>query len=124
MEEESQNENEAACETHEHAGVRPAFLDDPVMEAAFVRAARMFSAAGDPARLRLLGILLTGERCVTELSDLSGAKMNTVSQQLKLLRLENLIVSRRDGKHLFYALADDHVRTLVDDVLTHASHNH
>ena len=93
------------------------------MEVALARAARMFAAAGDPARLRLLGLLQSGERCVSELSDLSGAKMNTVSQQLKLLRQENLVVSRRDGKHLFYALADDHVRSLVSDALSHALHH-
>jgi ArsR family transcriptional regulator len=85
------------------------------------RAARMLRAAGDVERLALLEHLAAGERCVSELVALTGDAMPTVSQRLKQLRTEGLLASRREGKHVFYALADEHVRTLVHDILQHAA---
>jgi ArsR family transcriptional regulator len=81
----------------------------------------MLSAAGDPARLRLLDLLAAGERCVSEIAADSGDAMPTVSQRLQLLRREGLLRSRREGKHVFYSLADAHVLELIDNVLRHAA---
>jgi DNA-binding transcriptional ArsR family regulator len=85
------------------------------------RAAGMLGAAGDPARLRLLELLAAGERCVSDIATTTGDAMPTVSQRLQLLRREGLLRSRRDGKHVFYALADAHVLELIDNVLRHAA---
>lgn len=85
------------------------------------RAAALFRALGDPARLRLLVLLEQGERCVSELVDVLGEKFPTVSQRLRLLRNEGLVVRRRDGNHLHYALADRHVADLVKTALEHAA---
>lgn len=85
------------------------------------RAAALFRALGDPARLRLLVLLEQGERCVSELVDVLGEKFPTVSQRLRLLRTEGLVVRRRDGNHLHYALADRHVADLVKTALEHAA---
>jgi ArsR family transcriptional regulator len=85
------------------------------------RAAALFRALGDPARLRLLVLLEQGERCVSELVDVLGEKFPTVSQRLRLLRTEGLVVRRRDGNHLHYALADRHVADLVITALEHAA---
>jgi len=85
------------------------------------RAAALFRALGDPARLRLLVLLEQGERCVSELVDVLGEKFPTVSQRLRLLRIEGLVVRRRDGNHLHYALADRHVADLVKTALEHAA---
>jgi ArsR family transcriptional regulator, lead/cadmium/zinc/bismuth-responsive transcriptional repressor len=95
-------------------------LEPTVDEATLDRAARMFRAAGDVARLRLLALLWKGERTVTELAAATDAQMSTVSQQLRFLRMEQLVRARRDKKFIYYALADDHVRTLVANVLEHA----
>ena len=84
------------------------------------RAAALFRALGDPARLRLLVLLEQGERCVSELVDVLGEKFPTVSQRLRLLRNEGLVVRRRDGNHLHYALADRHVADLVKTALDHS----
>lgn len=84
------------------------------------RAAALFRALGDPARLRLLVLLEQGERCVSELVDVLGENF-TVSQRLRLLRTEGLVVRRRDGNHLHYALADRHVADLVKTALEHAA---
>jgi len=86
------------------------------------RAASIFRAMGDPERLRLLERLaLGGEHCVSELAELTDAGMSTVSQRLRLLRAERLVARRRDGKHIYYDLADEHVGELLRAALEHAA---
>lgn len=92
-----------------------------VSDNAFERAAALFRAAGDLARLRLLHRLDAGECCVTELADASETKLSTLSQQLRVLHAERIVKRRRDGKHIYYSLADDHVRELIRAALDHAS---
>jgi len=84
------------------------------------RAAALFRAIGDPARLQLLVLLAHREWCVTELVEALGDKFSTVSQRLRILRTEGLVRRRRDGTHLYYALADRHVADLIDNALAHA----
>ena len=84
------------------------------------RAAALFRAIGDPARLRLLTLLEHREWCVTELVEALRDKFSTVSQRLRILRTEGLVQRRRDGTHLYYALADRHVADLIDNALAHA----
>jgi ArsR family transcriptional regulator, lead/cadmium/zinc/bismuth-responsive transcriptional repressor len=87
----------------------------------FARAAALFRAAGDVARLRLLHLLGQGEWCVTELAAVSGTKLSTLSQQLRVLYSARIVERRREGKHIYYRLADEHVRALVHAALEHAS---
>ncbi|MEM8766804.1 MAG: metalloregulator ArsR/SmtB family transcription factor [Pseudomonadota bacterium] len=84
------------------------------------RAAGMLRAGGDPARLRILELLLKGEHQVSEIAALTNAEMSTTSQRLKILLQENLVSRRRDGRDMFYQLADSHVQTLIRNVLEHA----
>jgi len=58
---------------------------------------------------------------VTELADARDTKLSTLSQQLRVLHAERIVKRRRDGKHIYYSLADDHVRELVRAALDHAS---
>ncbi len=83
------------------------------------KAAALLRAAGEPERLRLLERLGFGEACVGELSEELGWGMPTISQRLKLLHQEGLISRRRDGKHIYYALDDDHVLQLLKNVMEH-----
>jgi ArsR family transcriptional regulator len=85
------------------------------------RAAAYFRALGDADRLMLLAELASGEVCVSELAETLDEQLSTVSQRLRLLRSEGLVTRRRAGKHVFYALADAHVRHLLDSALDHAS---
>jgi ArsR family transcriptional regulator len=87
---------------------------------ALERTARLFHAIADVARLRLLARLTQGEWCVTELAQVTGLPMSTVSQQLRTLRAENLVRRRRMAKHIYYGLADDHVIGLIQRALEHA----
>jgi DNA-binding transcriptional ArsR family regulator len=101
-----------------HAAVHPYVSE--VSDLAFERAAALFRAAGDLARLRLLHRLDAGECCVTELAEASETKLSTLSQQLRVLHAERIVKRRREGKHIFYSLADDHVRELIRAALDHA----
>ncbi len=84
-------------------------------------AAAMCHALSDPSRLRLLLRLTEGERCVSELVELEQAKLSSISARLQALHAARLVARRRDAKHVFYALADDHVRDLLGNILTHAA---
>ena len=87
----------------------------------FTRAASLFRVAGEVARLKLLDRLCDGEWCVSELAEAAGVGLSTVSQQLRLLRAERIVMRRRSGKHIFYSLADKHVIDLVVNALDHAA---
>ena len=80
----------------------------------------MLRAGGDPARLRILELLLSGERQVSEIASLMDAEMSTTSQRLRVLLKEQLVSKRREGRDIFYRLQDTHVETLVLNVLDHA----
>ena len=108
---------ELNCDNHDHAAPAVARLDEAVCS----RAASIFRALGDPGRLKVLALLAQQEMCVTEISIALDEQMTTISQRLKLLKSERLVHSRRDGKHLFYTLTDNHVSHLVANALDHAS---
>jgi len=84
-------------------------------------AAAMLRALGDPERLRILVRLGQGELCVSELAQLEGDKLTTVSARLKSLLAVRLVTRRRDAKHVFYAIADEHVLKLVESAVAHAA---
>jgi ArsR family transcriptional regulator, lead/cadmium/zinc/bismuth-responsive transcriptional repressor len=84
-------------------------------------AAEMFQALGDPERLRLLLRLAEREACVSELAEDEGEKITTVSARLKTLAIVRLVRRRREAKHVFYALADEHVLPLVRNAIDHAA---
>ncbi|MBV8831905.1 MAG: helix-turn-helix transcriptional regulator [Acidobacteriaceae bacterium] len=75
---------------------------------------------GDQQRLRLLFRLSEGAACVTELAEAERETLPTISQRLRVLRSEDLVKRKREGKHIRYALADDHVRELIAAVFAHA----
>ncbi len=105
---------------HQHPP-RPA---EPPDVALLERTAELLRALADPLRLKLVLTLARGEACVSELLDSQDAGLSTVSQRLKLLRQVGLVSRRREGKHIYYQLADTHVRELVDNALAHAAHSH
>jgi ArsR family transcriptional regulator len=85
------------------------------------RAVRLFKALGDGQRLRLLELLSQGEASVGELAEATREPLPAISQRLRLLRAEGLVRGRREGKHVFYALDDDHVADLLASALEHAA---
>ncbi len=80
------------------------------------RASNFLKAISHEGRLMILCHLVTGEKSVTELEQLLSARQAAVSQQLSRLRLEGLVVPRREGKAIFYRLADDRPRKMLETV--------
>ncbi|KAA8605104.1 ArsR family transcriptional regulator [Salipiger aestuarii] len=79
-------------------------------------AAAFMKAISHEGRLMILCHLVTGEKSVTELEELLSARQAAVSQQLSRLRLEGLVVPRREGKAIYYRLADDRPRRMLETV--------
>lgn len=79
-------------------------------------ASNFLKAISHEGRLMILCHLVTGEKSVTELEDLLSARQAAVSQQLSRLRLEGLVIPRRDGKTIYYRLADDKPRKMLECV--------
>ena len=82
----------------------------------------VFSALGDPTRLRIVAALAAQELCVCDLAATIGQSESAVSHQLRRLSALQLVRSRRDGRRVFYALDDDHVRTMFAQARDHLSH--
>ncbi len=81
--------------------------------------AELFHQMSDATRLGLLICLQGKETCVCELADNSDVSVSAVSHQLRSLRTARLVTGRREGRHIYYSLADDHVRALVSIGLEH-----
>jgi len=77
-------------------------------------AATFLKAISHEGRLMILCHLVSGEKTVTELEQLLSARQAAVSQQLSRLRLEGLVVPRREGKAIYYSLADDRPRRVLE----------
>ena len=85
------------------------------------RVSRLFSALSDPTRLKILHALnVTKELCVCDLAAVAELSVSAVSHQLRLLRDRDLVHARRDGRMVYYSLADDHVATLMGTGVEHA----
>jgi ArsR family transcriptional regulator, lead/cadmium/zinc/bismuth-responsive transcriptional repressor len=81
----------------------------------------LYKVFADPTRLRILGALAVGELCVCDLGAVLGMSQSAVSHQLATLRAARLVAYRREGKTVYYSLADDHVVTLLKMGLEHAA---
>ncbi|MCQ2443905.1 MAG: metalloregulator ArsR/SmtB family transcription factor [Mailhella sp.] len=87
----------------------------------YVRLATLFKLFGDPTRVRILHALEQHELCVCDLAALLGLTKSAVSHQLKALRLSNLVKFRKEAQVVFYSLADDHVKDILDIGFSHIS---
>ena len=75
--------------------------------------AELFKVFGDPTRIRILFVLFETEVCVCDLARALNMTQSAVSHQLRILKQSRLVKNRREGKSMFYSLADDHVRTCL-----------
>ena len=81
--------------------------------------AELFKVFGDSTRIKILNALSGGELCVCDISTLVGMTSSAVSHQLKILKNAELVRFRREGKTVFYSLADGHVNTILKQGLEH-----
>lgn len=81
--------------------------------------ADLFKIFGDTTRIKILYALRADEMCVSAIAELLNMNQSAVSHQLKILKQSKLIKFRRDGKTVFYSLADNHVVTIIDQGMDH-----
>ena len=86
------------------------------------RIAQTFKAMADPTRVRILHALALAELCVCDLAGLVGISESAVSHQLGLLRALRIVRRRKTGRHVYYALEDEHIRSLIEQGLAHQTH--
>ena len=81
--------------------------------------AELFKVFGDSTRIRILYALFESEMCVCDIAQLLGMTQSAISHQLRILKGSKLVKYRREGKTVFYSLADGHVRTIINQGLEH-----
>ena len=81
--------------------------------------AEIFKVFGDSTRIKILYVLFEQEMCVCDIASLLGMSQSAISHQLKILKQSRLVKNRREGKAVFYSLADGHVRSIINQGLEH-----
>ncbi|MBQ6595075.1 MAG: winged helix-turn-helix transcriptional regulator [Clostridia bacterium] len=81
--------------------------------------AELFKVFGDSTRIRILFVLFEAEVCVCDLAEALNMTQPAISHQLRILKQNRLVKGRRDGKQVFYSLADEHVRSIIAQGMEH-----
>lgn len=97
---------------------REALLGDDT----YAALAETFRALADHSRAKIVHALLEQEMCTCDLAAVTCLTESAVSQHLRILRILQLVKTRREGRMVFYALADSHVRFLFETMLHHIAH--
>ncbi len=81
--------------------------------------AELYKVFGDSTRIKILYVLFESEMCVCDIAQLLNMNTSAISHQLRVLKQSQLVKYRREGKTVFYSLADDHVRTIINQGMEH-----
>ena len=106
-----------ACQIHED--VVKAVTDHMPDEDQLYDLAEVFKVFGDSTRIKILYVLFEAELCVCDIAQLLNMTQSTISHQLRILKQNRLVKNRRDGKSVFYSLADSHVKTIISQGMEH-----
>jgi len=87
------------------------------------RVADLFKAISDPTRIRMISVLAHTELCVGDLCLVMGMSQPAISHQLRVLRNLRIVSARKEGRHVFYKLADKHIHDLFEQGLAHVKHS-
>ncbi len=113
------NDVEHCAEVHCHSGVILRTQRQMPDEDTLYDLAELFKVFGDSTRIRILFALFEQEMCVCDIAESLDMTQSAISHQLKILKQSKLVGNRREGKQIIYFLADDHVRTIIDQGLNH-----
>ncbi len=83
--------------------------------------AELFKIFGDSTRIKILYVLFESEMCVCDIAQLLNMTQSAISHQLRALKQSKLVKYRREGKTVFYSLADGHVRTIINQGIEHVA---
>lgn len=112
-------ELEECCVNHPHKDLIKEVKGSMPNEVALCDVAELFKVFGDSTRTRILSALFHHELCVCDICKVVNMNKSAVSHQLKVLRSFNLVKPRKQGKEVFYSLADDHVVLIYEKALEH-----
>ena len=108
------NEQIECCDCNEiHVDLLKIVNDTMPEETELYDLAELFKVFGDSTRIRILFVLFEAEVCVCDLAKVLNMTQSAISHQLRILKANKLVNSRREGKSVFYSLADGHVRTII-----------
>ena len=105
-----ESENRALCER---------VLTDMPDEESLYDLAELFKVFSDSTRIRILYALFESELCVCDIAEVLSMTQSAISHQLRVLKQARLVRNRREGKQIYYSLADDHVRTIIGQGMDH-----
>ena len=104
---------------HNHQDMLKAVREQMPPDEKLNRLAELFKVFGDPTRVKILYSLFESELCVCAIAELLGMTQSAISHQLKVLKDANLVSFRREGKTIYYSLADDHVNLIIAQGFNH-----
>ena len=115
------SELRSAPEAIGDSGLRERVLAEMPCEENLYDLAELFKVFGDTTRIRILYVLFEAEMCVCDIAEILNMTQSAISHQLKVLKQAKLVRKRREGKHIYYSLADDHVRTIIGQGMDHVN---
>ena len=102
-----------ALQDHNHKAILAKVRHDLPTDELLSDLADLFKLFGDTTRTKILFSLFESEMCVCAIAELLGMTQSAISHQLKVLKDANLVDNRREGKTIYYFLADEHVQTII-----------
>ena len=105
--------------THNHSELLNKVVSDMPTDETLLSLANLFKLFGDETRMKILYSLFESELCVCAISELLGKSQSVISHSLKVLKEGKLVDCRREGKTVYYFLADNHVRTIIGQGYDH-----
>ena len=114
------NKSDLVCDCNIlHEETVNAVKKDMISDELVMDIADFFSIFGDSTRIKILWALDKSEMCVCDIASLINMTKSAVSHQLRLLKTNNLVKSRKQGKEVFYSLADNHIREIFETAIEH-----
>ena len=108
------------CEVHEvHENLVHQIEDGMPSEENIQKLAEFYKVFGDVTRVKMLCVLFQSELCVCDLAEVLGMTQSAVSHQLRVLKQAKLVKNRRDGKIVYYSLADAHIQSILNQGMEH-----
>lgn len=115
--------NRCDCTVIDEAAVRD-IKEKMISDSEINSLSNLFKVLGDPTRARIVMALDNREVCVCDLSVALNMTKSAVSHQLAVLKANNIVRSRREGKHIYYSFDDDHITTIIEIADAHIKHKH
>ena len=117
---EEKNIKSGKCEIHEvHTELLKIINEKMPTDEKLFDLSELFKMFGDSTRMKILFVLFESEACTCDLAEVLKMTSSAISHQLKTLQRAKLVKNRRDGRTVYYSLADEHVRTIISHGMEH-----